>query len=211
MLPSFRFTHAPSVPWVCEGAPVGVERAANRLSRSVLVLPRLLGTISFALGCAVSGEEASMFTRVFLLSLTVASVAVPQGTPANWKVLKDLEDACQISVPGDWDTNLPAIAQSPGNKAMAVIKFDENDRYAPLDAAALKALDTVKVVENSAKRYFVQSKEFPGITSTAAPSRRWMVAIPAPKGQCSVMITLVQGADEATAVTLANSLAPLKP
>jgi hypothetical protein len=54
--------------------------------------------------------------------------------------------------------------------------------YAPLADAALKALDTVKVVENSAKRYFIQSREFKSITGGSGTTRRWMAAIPVQTG-----------------------------
>jgi hypothetical protein len=151
-----------------------------------------------------------MLHRLWIVAVVAASLALAQGVPADWKVMKDLEDACQVAVPKDWDTNLPAMAQAPGNKLGVVILFNETEKYVPLDAATLKALDTVKVVENSAKRYFIQSKEFKSITGGAGTSRRWMVSIPVQKGRCGLTITLAQGADEATAEKVANTLAPLK-
>lgn len=151
-----------------------------------------------------------MLIRLSTVAVGIASLALAQGVPTGWKVMKDLEDACQVAVPKDWDTNLPAMAQAPGNKLGVVILFNETEKHTPLDAATLKALDTVKVVENSAKRYFVQSKEFKSITGGAGTTRRWMVSIPAQNGRCGITLNLAEGADEATAEKVANSLAPLK-
>lgn len=151
-----------------------------------------------------------MLIRLWIVAVAAASLALAQGVPADWKIMRDLEDACQVAVPKDWDTNLPAMAQAPGNRLGVVILFNETEKYTPLDAATLKALDTVKVVENSAKRYFVQSKEFKSITGGTGTTRRWMVSIPVQKGRCGITLNLAQGADEATAEKVANSLAPLK-
>ncbi len=49
-----------------------------------------------------------------------------------------------------------------------------------------------------------------GITGGTGTTRRWIVEIPVQKGTCRVTVTLAQGADEATAEKVANSLAPLK-
>lgn len=151
-----------------------------------------------------------MFIHCLITASIAAALACAQSTPAGWKVVNDLEDACQITVPDNWNTSLPAMASAPGNSLAAVILFNETEKYTPLDDAALKALDTVKVVENSGKRYFVQSKAFKSITGGSGTTRRWMASIPVQKGRCGVTVTLKDGADEATAEKVANSLTSLK-
>lgn len=152
-----------------------------------------------------------MIVRFLFLTIAVAGLLSAQATPAGWKVIKDLEDACQVAVPEAWDNRMiQNIATEPGNKLSAIVSYSESDKYAPLAPAALTALDTVKVVENSAKRYFIQSKEFKNIRGGSGTTRMWRSGVPAKSGTCRLDVTLAQGADEAVAEKVIQTLAPIR-
>ena len=149
-----------------------------------------------------------MIVRFVFVTVVVSGLLSAQGTPAGWKVIKDLEEACQVAVPAAWDNRMVQnIATEPGNKLSAVVSYSESDKYAPLSPAELTVLGTVKVVENSAKRYFIQSKEFKDIQGGPGATRTWRSAVPAKPGSCRLDVSLRQGADEATAEKVINSLA----
>ena len=147
-------------------------------------------------------REFAIPTVILLCILPAAA----QTVPANWQIIKDSGNACQLAVPPEW-THLgsagAAVFQDPGT-ALAVVTSQPAQAFKPLTEVMQKMLDIHKMFENSAKRIFYQDK-----ASVAAQDQNgYSAAVPAKNGTCSCRVTFIPSVAEDTVRKVVMSLGP---
>ena len=139
-----------------------------------------------------------------LLAALSGAVVIGQTSPGT-KAVMDPRKACQVSVPADW-TVQAGSATSADKKSTATVQALRADQTFDEGKTRAKAtMKLVKVVEDSAKRLMYVGD--PG-TKAAGLTGWYVVANTTPV--CTVAFTLAQGADQAAAQKVADSLAPVK-
>ena len=97
-----------------------------------------------------------------LVLLACFSVSA-EALPADWKLVKDSKDLCQLAVPSDWvslpDTIGAAILHDPAT-AIAVVTSQPEQTFQPLTEVLRKLIRIPqdRMFENSAKRLFTRTR-----------------------------------------------------
>jgi hypothetical protein len=135
--------------------------------------------------------------------------AAPESLPEPWKALRDAKGACQIMVPGAWDSSsdragFAVLRDSP---AVAVVTSQPGQAFQPLPEALLKMLGIPKerVFENSAKRVFYQDK---AAATSADTTKAFSAMVPGKAGACSSRVVFPPEVPEDTARKIVLSLGP---
>lgn len=151
--------------------------------------------------------------REFMLSALVLLSALPaasQSAPADWKIIRDAKNLCQLAVPSDWvllsTASGAAVLRDP-TTAIAVVTSQPGQEYKPLTQAFLKSMGVPKeqVFENGAGRVFYQHKVSEGREDMNAYSS----SVPAKDGTCSCHLTALPLVTEETARKIILTLAPV--
>jgi hypothetical protein len=133
-----------------------------------------------------------------------------QVVPANWQIVKDAKNACQIAVPADWspygDTRSAAIFQDTST-ALAVVTSQPGQTFSPLTEFFQKVLNIgkEKLFENTNKRIFYQDKTSRG----ADDPNSYTFSVPGKAGTCSGHLTFLPSITEDVARKIALSLGPV--
>jgi len=139
-----------------------------------------------------------------LLAALSGVVVIGQTSPGT-KAVMDARKACQVSVPGDWTVQASSATSADKKVTAAVQALRADQTFDEGKTRAKGTMKPVKTMEDSAKRLMYVGD--PG--AKAAGLTGWsVVANTTPV--CTVTFTLAQGADEAAARKVADSLAPVK-
>jgi hypothetical protein len=129
----------------------------------------------------------AMRERVVLLLVLLCSLpALGQTVPADWKIVKDPRNICQIKVPPEWvplGENTGAAVFHDSTTAIAVVTSQPKQTFKPLSASLQKLLGVAKekMFENTAKRIFYQEK----ISRGAEDPDAYSASVPGKDGTCS--------------------------
>ena len=141
--------------------------------------------------------------------LLCAGPALAQSRPADWKVLKDSKNTCQIMTPAEWTPlgdNSGAVVLKDSSIAIAVVTSQPGQTFKPLPESLQRTLGIRKkdVFENTPKRVFYQDRTAAGPEEQNAYS----VSVPGKSGTCSCRVTFVPSVGEEVARKIALSLGP---
>ena len=139
---------------------------------------------------------------IALTFLTFAAIAAAQ-TPADWQVMKDKKQLCQISVPAGWtaDKIMPSSLTAPDKKTSLI--FSNKPASATYDQIAKGAKDMfkpTKTFEETGKRTWFVSTPGPGAKGTT-----WY-AVVSTSPICEVELKFQDPAFEPNAKLIVNSL-----
>lgn len=148
-----------------------------------------------------------MLARCFVAACALSMIAGAQ-TPAGWKPYQE-GGACQILLPPEWrQGSVPGIYGNPARNANAILVIEASAKPGPLPDLAIKAFDPATVVENSAKRVFLQGKPqtIGGKSRTA-----WNIWVPIRSGgACHLTLSLQPAADANQVRQIADTVRALK-
>jgi hypothetical protein len=136
--------------------------------------------------------------------------ASAQTIPADWKVIKDSRQTCQIAVPPEWsqlaDSSGAAILHT-ATTAIAVVTSQPGQIFKPLPESLQKVLGIgkEKMFENTVKRLFYQDKT----SRNSSEPNSYSVSVPSKAGTCSCHITFLPMVPDETARKIALSLGPV--
>jgi hypothetical protein len=153
-----------------------------------------------------------MRERMLVVLVLLSAPLVPAQTGlADWKVLKDSKNACQIMVPPEWTPlgdNTGAATLQDTATAVAVVTSQPGQTFKPLPESLQKSLGIRKkdVFENSPKRVFYQDRTSAGPEDQNAYS----VSVPGKAGTCSCHVAFLRSVAEEVARKIALSLGPVR-
>jgi hypothetical protein len=153
-----------------------------------------------------------MRERMLVVLVLLSAPLVPAQTGlADWKVLKDSKNACQIMVPPEWTPlgdNTGAATLQDTATAVAVVTSQPGQTFKPLPESLQKSLGIRKkdLFENSPKRVFYQDRTAAGPEDQNAYS----VSVPGKGGTCSCHVAFLPSVGEEVARKIALSLGPVR-
>ncbi len=143
-----------------------------------------------------------------LAILTVAGGSLwAQEAQDGWKVVKDQQGACQLTVPSDWksDKQSASLVRSPDGRMNAAPNVaNAGESFAAVTSADKQMMPPLKIVENSQTRLWYS---YAG--RSPAGGANWYVAV-AGSPVCRAQITFKSPSAEATARQIALSLTQAK-
>jgi hypothetical protein len=146
----------------------------------------------------------------FALFALLLPDAAPEPLPTGWKVLKDPNGACQITIPEAWESSSDQAGWAvlrDASTAIAVVMSQPDQVFKPLPESVVKLLGIPreKIFENSAKRIYYQDKTATKSSGTNA----FTVMVPGKAGTCSSRIAFLPEVPEETARKIALSVGPV--
>ena len=134
--------------------------------------------------------KCSRPAAVFSLCVCVAC----NRAPAEWKVMHNKTNVCQISVPPDWtvDPKWGSLAREPKDRAEVSVGNQLAGTVRPLSEETQKALMVDKLIENSSRRVFWANRP-PDRGLKITP---YHVFVPGKAGVCTALIAVHQGVSE---------------
>jgi hypothetical protein len=132
-------------------------------------------------------------------------------TPAEWNLLVDKTNNCQISVPSDWKVSAfsPSIAVSPDNKLevqMDVTNLGKTLRE--FKVTAERIYPPIKIFEDSKSRLWFSYKN--SADPEGSRMTYYLVGIPAKENVCAAQISFESGKLAPVAKQIAGSLVAAK-
>lgn len=130
-----------------------------------------------------------------------------QEAPSGWKVVKDQQGACQLTVPSNWkaDKVTASLVKSPDGKLSALPNSaSAGQSFAAVKTSAKQMMLPFRVIDDSATRLWFS---YAGRSPEAGAN--WYVAV-AGSTVCQAQITFKTPAGAATAQKIAESLTQAK-
>jgi hypothetical protein len=139
--------------------------------------------------------------------ITFAAIDAAAQTPADWQVMKDRKQQCQMAAPPGWtvDKIMPGNLTSPDKKAGVIFSSKPAGvTYADIVKMAKDMFKPVKTIEETASRTWFVSAPTAGPATTT-----WYVAMNT-NPVCEAQIKFQGAGFEATAKLMVNSLKLVK-
>jgi hypothetical protein len=146
----------------------------------------------------------------WILTLAILSLAggtlLAQDIPSGWKVVKDAQGLCQLTVPSNWRPDKVVAGQidSPDRKLNAIPNGATGQSFVNLTSMAKQTMPPLRVIEDSGSRLW-----FTYAGSNPAGGANWYVAIDGDP-VCRAQITYKEPVLEETARKIALSLTRAK-
>ena len=144
-----------------------------------------------------------------LIALTFVTFALTAAaqTPADWQVMKDKKQLCQISVPPGWtaDKIMPSSLKSADKKSSIVFSNKPaSATYGDIAKTAKDMFKPTKTIEETPNRTWFVSTNDRGVQGTT-----WYSVINT-KPVCEIQIVFADPAFEPNAKLIVNSLKAVK-